>query len=127
MEDANTKCSVSRLSPIAALRNAMRSVFSGLTPEQGALLRQRTGLIQRDPEMRAAMLNQFTGMVDQVAEVLEARVGERASDFAVRNLAGGDHRRAHVRRARRGERSHGRPCSADGRRDGPPGSRPAAG
>ena len=38
--------------------------------------------------MRAAMLNQFTGMVDQVAEVLEARVGERASNFAVRNLAG---------------------------------------
>jgi AcrR family transcriptional regulator len=76
------------LSPVAALRNAMRSVFSGLTPEQGALLRQRTGLIQRDPETRAAMLNQFTGMVDQVADVLEARVGERASDFAVRNLAG---------------------------------------
>jgi AcrR family transcriptional regulator len=76
------------LSPVAALRNAMRSVFSGLTPEQGALLRQRTGLIQRDPETRAAMLNQFTGMVDQVAEVLKARVGERASDFAVRNLAG---------------------------------------
>jgi AcrR family transcriptional regulator len=82
------KAQPSELSPVAALRNAMRSVFSGLTPEQGALLRQRTGLIQRDPETRAAMLNQFTGMVDQVAEVLKARVGERASDFAVRNLAG---------------------------------------
>ena len=76
------------LSPIAALRNAMRSVFTGLTPEQGEMLRQRTALIQKDPEMRAAMLNQFTGMVDQIAEVLGPRVGVGTTDFAVRNLAG---------------------------------------
>jgi AcrR family transcriptional regulator len=76
------------LSPIAALRNAMRSVFTGLTPEQDEMLRQRTALIQKDPEMRAAMLNQFTGMVDQIAEVLGPRVGVGKTDFAVRNLAG---------------------------------------
>jgi AcrR family transcriptional regulator len=76
------------LSPIAALRNAMRSVFSNLTPEETTILGQRTALIQKDAEMRAAMLNQFTGMVDQVAQVLEARIGGSATDFAVRNLAG---------------------------------------
>jgi AcrR family transcriptional regulator len=76
------------LGPIAALRGALRSVFSGVAPEQVTLLRQRTALIAADPDLRAAMLNQFAGMVDQIAEVLEGRVGRTASDFAVRNLAG---------------------------------------
>jgi AcrR family transcriptional regulator len=76
------------LSPIAALRAAMKSMFSGLTKEQEAMMQQRMALVQRDPDVRAAMLNQFAGMVDQVAEVLAARVGRSATDFAVRNLAG---------------------------------------
>jgi AcrR family transcriptional regulator len=76
------------LGPITALRNAMRSVFSGLRPEEEEMLQKRTVLIQRDAGMRAAMLTQFAGMVDQVAEVLAARVGESATDFEVRNVAG---------------------------------------
>jgi AcrR family transcriptional regulator len=76
------------LSPIAALRTAMNKMFSALTTEQEAMVQQRIALVQRDPEVRAAMLNQFAGMVDQVAEVLAARVGRSAADFAVRNLAG---------------------------------------
>jgi AcrR family transcriptional regulator len=76
------------LSPIAALRTSMNSMFSALTPEQEAMLQQRMALVQRDPDVRAAMLNQFAGMVDQVAEVLAVRVGRSAADFAVRNLAG---------------------------------------
>jgi AcrR family transcriptional regulator len=76
------------MSPIGALRAAMRGLFSDLTPEQDAMFRQRAELIRRDPEVRSAMLNQFAGMVDQVADVLASRVGRRSADFAVRNLAG---------------------------------------
>lgn len=76
------------LGPIAALRAAMNSTFSAITPEELAMVRQRTVLVQRDPEVRAAMLSQFAGMVEQIAEVLAPRAGRPATDFAVRNLAG---------------------------------------
>lgn len=76
------------LGPIAALRAAMNSTFSAITPEELAMVRQRTALVQRDPEVRAAMLSQFAGMVEQIAEVLAPRAGRPATDFAVRNLAG---------------------------------------
>jgi AcrR family transcriptional regulator len=76
------------LHPIAALRNAMRSVFSRVTPEQEELVRDRMTLIAADAELRAAMLNQFAGLVDQVAHLVAAREGMSASDFAVRNLSG---------------------------------------
>ena len=76
------------LSPVAALRNAMRAVFAAVTPEQELMLRWRTALIAADPELRTVMLDQFTGLVDQVAEVLAGRVGRSAKDFRIRNLAG---------------------------------------
>jgi AcrR family transcriptional regulator len=76
------------LGPIAALRAAMNSTFSAITPEEIAMVQQRTALVQRDPDVRAAMLSQFAGMVEQVAEVLAPRAGRAATDFAVRNLAG---------------------------------------
>ncbi len=76
------------LSPIAALRNAMRTVFSGLTPEQDRMVRERMTLIAADSDLRAAMLNQFAGLVDEVAELIAARAGCSPTDFAVRNLAG---------------------------------------
>jgi AcrR family transcriptional regulator len=76
------------LGPIAALRAAMNSTFSGITPEEMAMVQQRTALVQRDADVRAAMLSQFAGMVEQVAEVLAPRAGRAATDFVVRNLAG---------------------------------------
>jgi len=76
------------LHPVAALRNAMRAVFADLPPEQELMLRQRTALIAADPELRAVMLDQFTGLVDQVAEILAARLGKTGKDFRTRNLAG---------------------------------------
>jgi AcrR family transcriptional regulator len=76
------------LGPIAALRAAMNSTFSAVTPEEMAMVQQRTALVQRDPDVRAAMLSQFAGMVEQVAQVLAPRTGRASTDFAVRNLAG---------------------------------------
>jgi AcrR family transcriptional regulator len=74
--------------PVAALRIAMRKVFAELAPEQELMLRRRTALIAADAELRAVMLDQFTGLVDQVAEILAGRMGRSAKDFRVRNLAG---------------------------------------
>jgi AcrR family transcriptional regulator len=74
--------------PVAALRNAMRSVFADLPPDQEQMLRERTALVASDPEIRGVMLDQFTGLVDQVAAIMAERMGRTGKDFRVRNLAG---------------------------------------
>jgi len=76
------------ISPVAAFRNAMRDALSQLTPEQNALVGQRAQLIKQDPDLRDALLTQFGGMVDQIAEVVKARVGADATNLAVRDQAG---------------------------------------
>jgi len=76
------------LSPLAALRNGMRDVFSNLTPEQNALARQRMALVSGDEDLRAALMGQFMGLVDEIAGLVAARTGCSPTDFAVRNLAG---------------------------------------
>jgi AcrR family transcriptional regulator len=76
------------VSPVASLRNAMRSVFLDLTPEQDAVMRQRIRLMSSEPELRATMLYQFADLVDQMAQLLATRVGRSAADFALHNLAG---------------------------------------
>jgi AcrR family transcriptional regulator len=78
----------STVNPIRRLRNAMRTVFENLTPEQETLVRQRTRLFLATPELRGAMFSQFADLVNQVAELLAARSGKKTSDFAVRNMAG---------------------------------------
>jgi len=74
--------------PITALRKAMLQVFATLPPEANALLRQRAELVMSTPELRAATLNQFADLVDQVAVPLAQRLGRSTNDFAVRNMAG---------------------------------------
>ncbi len=74
--------------PLAALRNAMRTVFAHLTPEQDAVTRQRFRLLLSTPELRAALLEQFAILVDQIVVVMAGRRGATASDFVLRNTAG---------------------------------------
>jgi len=76
------------VTPITALRNAMRAVFSKLSAEDRASMQTRTALVLSSPELRAATLNQFAELVDQFAELLGHRVGRSPSDFAIRNMAG---------------------------------------
>ena len=76
------------VNPIRRLRVAMEKVFGNLTPEQERLVQQRTQLFLATPELRGAMLNQFAELVEQIAELLASRVGKKADDFAVRNIAG---------------------------------------
>ena len=74
--------------PIHALRTAMRQVFANVTSEQTRLIQQRTALMARTPELRSAMLTQFTQLADQIADLLADRAGKPRDDFAVHNLAG---------------------------------------
>jgi AcrR family transcriptional regulator len=73
---------------IRALRNAMKTVFSQMTPQQDTVMRERMVLMSSTPELRSAMLSQFAGLMDQIAELMAGRVGRTPTDFAVRNLAG---------------------------------------
>lgn len=74
--------------PIHALRTAMRTVFSRLTPDQEQLMQQRIQLLATTPELRSAMMNQFAELVDQIGDILASRAGRRPNDFALHNIAG---------------------------------------
>ena len=76
------------LSPIQALRGAMRHVFADLPAEELEVQRERDQLIRSVPELRAAMLNEFARNLDLLAELVAERVGRRADELAVRTLAG---------------------------------------
>jgi AcrR family transcriptional regulator len=74
--------------PIRAIREAMKAVFSRLTPEQDQVMRERIALMTSTPALRSAMLAQFADLVDQIAALMAGRLGRQPTDFAVRNLAG---------------------------------------
>jgi AcrR family transcriptional regulator len=76
------------LSPVAAVRLAMRSTFEGLTEAEGARELQRHELARSVPELRARMLDQFAGGLEMLTVALADRLGRSPDDVAVRALAG---------------------------------------
>lgn len=76
------------LSPLHAMRNALRELFTGLSAEDMAIIRDRAALTLSVPEVRAAMLNQYAEVAGSIAEAVAKRVGRPADDFSVRNFAG---------------------------------------
>ena len=76
------------LSPIQALRVALRAVFAALPAEETARQWDRSALILAIPELRMRMLDQFAGMIDLFAEMLAQRTGRPADELAVRTFAG---------------------------------------
>jgi AcrR family transcriptional regulator len=78
----------SELSPILALRGALRLVFAGLPAEEMEQQWERSRLILSVPELRMRMLDQFAGIIEVIAELVANRLGRRAEDFAVRTFAG---------------------------------------
>lgn len=76
------------LSPIQALRGALHDVFEGLPTGEMARQWERSKLILSIPELRMRTLDQFTSMIQLVAEMLASRTGRRPDDLAVRVYAG---------------------------------------
>jgi AcrR family transcriptional regulator len=77
-----------QLSPIQALRGAMRAVFAELPAGELVVQQERDRLIRSVPELRARMLDEFAKNLQLFAEIVAERVGREADDLAVRTLAG---------------------------------------
>lgn len=76
------------LTPIQALRNAIRATFKQLSPKQIAEQRERTLLVLSVPELRAATLDQLAQAMTLIAELIAERTQQSPNDLAVRALAG---------------------------------------
>jgi AcrR family transcriptional regulator len=76
------------LTPIEALRQAMREVYSGLSPEELAAERERQALIRATPELWTGMLTDVTGALGMFCDAIARRTGRKADDIAVLTLAG---------------------------------------
>lgn len=77
-----------RLSPIGAVRGAIREVLAEAPAEQQELERQRGRLIYQVPELRARSMSDLGTSVEMLTAVLQERTGLPADDFRVRNIIG---------------------------------------
>jgi AcrR family transcriptional regulator len=76
------------VSPIAALRAAMRTVLTDLPADQLRDMGDRFNLMRGVPELRNRMLSEFVRNIDLGAELLAERLQRSASDRQVRIVAG---------------------------------------
>jgi AcrR family transcriptional regulator len=76
------------LSPLQALRAAIRDAFSDLTEFEVEDSRQRTELVMKVPELRQAMAGRLLEEVDILADLIAQRLGKPHTDLTVRALAG---------------------------------------
>ncbi|WP_425464361.1 TetR family transcriptional regulator [Paenibacillus anaericanus] len=76
------------LSPLQAIRGAMISEVAGTPEDELEMARERNQLIMMVPELRAAMLNNLTQMMQLIAEMVAKRIGSKPDDIAVRTFAG---------------------------------------
>ncbi len=76
------------LPPIQAVREAMRAAFEAL-PEQARLRdRERHQLIKNVPELRTAVLDEYTRSLRLLAGLLAERLGRDENDLRVRVFSG---------------------------------------
>jgi AcrR family transcriptional regulator len=76
------------LSPVQAMRRALRQVFTNTPAVEAEQQWERGRLILAVPELRMRMLDQVAEAVNLFAELVARRVGRRADDLAVRTYAG---------------------------------------
>ncbi len=78
----------SDLTPIQALRVAIRQVFVDLSAGEMEQQWERSRLILGVPELRMRMLDQFAGIIEVIAGLVAVRAGRSPDDFAVRTFSG---------------------------------------
>ncbi|HTS14484.1 MAG TPA: TetR family transcriptional regulator [Candidatus Sulfotelmatobacter sp.] len=74
------------LSPIQAMRIAMREALRDPSGAWLAQQRERASLLMGVPELRRRMLDEFVVAMEPFTLALATRVGRSADDFAVRNI-----------------------------------------
>jgi AcrR family transcriptional regulator len=75
-------------SPVKAVLDGMRVIFTELDEELWQLERRRQAIIRSVPELRARVLQETFAAVDLLAGVLAERAGRPADDLVCRVLAG---------------------------------------
>jgi AcrR family transcriptional regulator len=75
------------LTPLQAMRQAMRAIFGGDSPEV-AQQTARAELVLSVPELRMRMLDEFVKTIDLFSAVVAERAGRAPDDFNVRTLVG---------------------------------------
>ena len=76
------------LSPVAALRRAVRQVYDEAPTEATEREQQRHTLVRTVPELRARMLDAYVSGLVLLSDALAERTGRPRDDRAVRTLAG---------------------------------------
>jgi AcrR family transcriptional regulator len=73
---------------IPAMRATVTDVLERFSAEEMEFIRERQLLVFREPDLRAATMDQFAEGIDLIAGVAARRTGRAQDDFAVRNWAG---------------------------------------
>jgi AcrR family transcriptional regulator len=76
------------LTPIQAVRSTLRSVFAGMSQESKERARERDLLVKTVPELRIAVLDEYTRSLRLLAGLVAERLGRGENDVAVRVFAG---------------------------------------
>jgi AcrR family transcriptional regulator len=76
------------LTPIQAVRATIRSVFAGMSEEAKERARERDLLVKTVPELRIAVLDEYTRSLRLLARLVAERLGREENDVAVRVFAG---------------------------------------
>lgn len=76
------------LNPIQAVREAMRAVFTALPEDAKVRDRERHQLIKDVPELRMAVLDEYTRSMRLLARLLAERMGREENDLRVRVFSG---------------------------------------
>jgi AcrR family transcriptional regulator len=76
------------LTPMQAIRAAMRATFSDMSDEALAHERDRMRLVKAVPELRAAAMDDYTRSMRMLAELLAERIGRDPDEFGVQVFAG---------------------------------------
>ncbi|HXC81515.1 MAG TPA: TetR family transcriptional regulator [Trebonia sp.] len=76
------------LTPVAAVRAAIREAIETFTPAEWEELREAAALNHTVPEIRARIMDELARTIDAMAEALAKRTGRPADDLAVRTYVG---------------------------------------
>jgi AcrR family transcriptional regulator len=76
------------LTPIQAVRAALKQVFADMPPDAKLRDRERHELIRNVPELRIAILDEYTSSFRLLASLVAERLGREQTDLRVRVFSG---------------------------------------